>query len=108
LAIPGSIHNPQARGCHHLLQQGARLVTSISDVLETFQLEQQQGTNKVKTQSSISNVNNGLMQWIGFEMTTVDQILLRSQINIEEVIGELSNLELQGLVKTVPGGYIRC
>ena len=33
LAIPGSIHNPNARGCHYLLQQGAKLVTSSEDVL---------------------------------------------------------------------------
>ena len=32
-AIPGSIHNPLARGCHQLLRQGARLVESADDVL---------------------------------------------------------------------------
>ena len=33
LAIPGSIHNPLARGCHHLIRQGARLVETAEDVL---------------------------------------------------------------------------
>ena len=33
-AIPGSIHNPLARGCHRLIRDGAKLVESVGDVLE--------------------------------------------------------------------------
>ena len=33
-AIPGSIHSPVARGCHHLIKQGARLVDTVDDILE--------------------------------------------------------------------------
>ncbi|MBU3574453.1 DNA-processing protein DprA [Polynucleobacter sp. UK-Mo-2m-Kol15] len=33
-AIPGSIHHPLSRGCHQLIQQGAKLVQSPKDVLE--------------------------------------------------------------------------
>src|SRR3546814_223372 len=33
-AIPGSIHNPQARGCHALIRQGAKLVETVNDIFE--------------------------------------------------------------------------
>ena len=33
-AIPGSIHNPLARGCHYLIRQGAKLVETAEDVID--------------------------------------------------------------------------
>lgn len=33
-AIPGSIHNPLARGCHHLIREGAKLVETGEDIIE--------------------------------------------------------------------------
>ena len=32
-AIPGSIHNPLARGCHWLIRHGAKLVEEAADIL---------------------------------------------------------------------------
>lgn len=42
-ALPGSIHNPQARGCHQLLRDGARLVESVPQILEELSGWQQPG-----------------------------------------------------------------
>lgn len=39
MAIPGSIHSPQSKGCHWLIKQGAKLVDHVTDVLEELSLQ---------------------------------------------------------------------
>ncbi|CDZ75827.1 DNA protecting protein DprA [Legionella massiliensis] len=107
LAIPGSIHNPQARGCHHLLQQGAKLVTASQDVLEELGLSSQ-AVIKTNKSGALARNSKNLVKCIGFEITTIDQIVIRSGLNVEEVACGLATLELQGTIKAVPGGYMRC
>lgn len=107
LAIPGSIHNPQSRGCHHLLQQGATLVTSSADVLSELGLEK--GLSPIADiHTPLADGDKNLVQCIGFETTTVDQMILRSGLTHESVVCGLADLELQGLVQAIPGGYTRC
>ncbi len=107
LAIPGSIHNPQSRGCHHLLKQGAKLVTSSAEVLNEFATNAEPIPSTCKTTGLADEIQN-LVQCIGFETTTVDEMMRRSGFGVEAVIAALSSLELDGLVKIVPGGYTRC
>ena len=107
LAIPGSIHNPQSRGCHHLLQQGAKLVTSSDDVLDELGIDYEY-VSTGKAHNVLADENKNLVKCIGFETTTVDQIMKRCGLTIENVVCELAELELQGFVNAVPGGYTRC
>ncbi len=108
LAIPGSIHNPLARGCHYLLQQGAKLVTSVNDVLEELRIRPYMMAIDDKPIFSLASGNKNLVKFIGFETTTVDQIIRRSGYSVEEVTGQLAELELLGTIISVPGGYMRC
>ena len=105
-AIPSSIHNPQARGCHYLLQQGAKLVTSSEEVMEGLRLDYQPviKTNKPGT---LARDDENLVKCIGFETTSVDQIIIRSGLDVQEVACRLATLEIQGAIKAVPGGYMR-
>ena len=106
-AIPGSIYHAQARGCHCLLQQGARLVLSPQDVRDEMGLLCVEPIKDVPIISKICD-NQGLLQYIGFEPTTVEQIIDRSGFSLNEVLCVVVELELQGWIQVVPSGYMRC
>lgn len=105
LAIPGSIHNQQAKGCHHLLRQGAKLVTSYVDVLEELNIETQEIVDSSRVKG---NNKRSIIKYIGFEVTTIDQLVVRSGRSVDSVICDVTQLELEGLISAVPGGYMRC
>lgn len=106
-AVPGSIHNPQSRGCHHLLQQGAKLITSTQDILDELK-----PGNTIKSASNnsplLATTDENLVKCIGFEVTTIDMLCQRSGLDVNTVTCELADLELQGLIKAIAGGYTRC
>ncbi|MFY7698391.1 MAG: DNA-processing protein DprA [Legionella sp.] len=109
LAVPGSIHNPLAGGCHHLLKQGARLVASYKDILQELQLEcVELAANTNQIAISLASDDKNLVKWLGFDVVTVDQISQFSGWGIDKVVCHLAELELQGIVKAVAGGYMRC
>lgn len=107
MAVPGSIRNPQTAGCHRLLQQGAKLVTSVQDVLEDLSIE------RVKKQLngevfSTTNTQERLLHDMGDALIAVDQLVMLSGRSVEDIICDLVELELDGLVQSLPGGYMRC
>lgn len=109
LAIPGSINNPMTKGCHFLLQQGAKLVTSVQDVIEELDLSTGPSQKNVKQpQIRLARNQVNLVKCLGFEVADVDCLCQRSGLGLDIVMSELASLEIMGLIKSVPGGYIRC
>ncbi len=112
LAVPGSIGNPVARGCHRLLRQGAALVESISDILDAlgWQLSDVQAMPKPTTDDRRQPDSPALarvLSAIGPELTTFDEIVAGAQLAAAVAAAHLLTLELAGFVAQVPGGYIR-
>ncbi|HSW69220.1 MAG TPA: DNA-processing protein DprA [Gammaproteobacteria bacterium] len=111
-AIPGSINNPLARGCHLLIRQGAKLVETAQDILEEIGISiqpQKAGVSSSFTQEPVDldpKLQRVLAQ-IGYEVTALDAIILRSGLTASEVSSMLLPLELEGYVRAVPGGYMR-
>lgn len=113
-AIPGSIHNPLARGCHALIRQGAKLVERADDILEELSPQLQAilaggnaGEPAAATPPTLDNEYRHLISMLGDEPTAVDTLVVRSGLTAAEVSSMLLQLELQGLVGSVPGGYMR-
>lgn len=114
-AIPGSIHNPLARGCHKLIQQGAKLVETADDILAELlplaqaSLEKSQATEIYEKESpELDKDYMKLLENMGHEPVTTDILVARCGLTPEEVSSMLLILELQEIVASAPGGtYIR-
>ena len=112
-AIPGSIHNPLARGCHALIRQGAKLVETARDILdelgpmagawaaETVVGEPDTGTDETLT---LDDEYTQLLDYIGYDQTSIDALVTRSGLTPAEVSSMLLQLELGGHVASSPGG----
>ena len=110
-ALPGNIHNPMSAGCHHLIQQGAKLVTCVEDINEEFQhlnlSTQSKKMAKSEINTSQSLASDKLLDSVDFEVTPLDIVAQRSGIEVADVMSQLLEYELRGLVTSVPGGYIK-
>ncbi|SJM92279.1 conserved hypothetical protein [Crenothrix polyspora] len=105
-AIPGSIHNPLARGCNALIRQGAKLVETVEDILE----ELSQYNHKVEklvpfaVQSTLDLEQQTLLNLIMFGPTSVDSLVESTGESVEVISSMLLILELQGYIETTAGG----
>lgn len=105
LAIPGSIHSPQAHGCHHLIRQGAKLVETAHDVLEELQLDLPIPASDTSIESADSD--DPLLQSMGHTPVSFDALLLRNQLDTASLQAELLTLELSGQIARLPGGLFQ-
>jgi DNA processing protein len=108
-AIPGSIHNPLARGCHQLIRQGAKLVERAEDVLCELKISlSAQLVASSSTQPGqapkLDKEYKILLDALAFEPASVDSLIERTGMNSESIASMLLILELDGHVAPHPGG----
>ena len=116
MAIPGSIHATQARGCHALIRQGAKLVESAQDVLEDLQLAPRlsRGLNDPEAENDTTDADdpsthaeNPLLQAMGWAPLSLDDLQATSGLAIGPLQAQLMALELDGEVVRMPGGLLQ-
>ena len=111
-AMPGSVHNPQSKGCHWLIKQGAKLTEAVEDVLEELaDIKLVPNQNPVHNQGSSAKSPQLETEYIDLlgcfdqHTTQIDKLISRSGLTSEQVSSMLLVLELQGYVVAQPGGY---
>ena len=113
MAIPGSIHNALARGCHRLIKDGAALVETVEDVLETLGLMvlatpansgAEPHDQKENPDGRLDSGAEILLNALGFGPTDLDRLVERTGLAAQSVISKLQLLELEGRVESLAGG----
>ena len=110
-ALPWSMLHEGGKGCLRLLRDGAKMVQTIEDILEELgplHTLQQDLFKPAQEQEGGPRNASGLLDLVGFEVTTLDQLVQRSCQPVAAVLSELSVLELGGQIARCAGGYIRC
>ncbi len=113
-AIPGSIHNPHARGCHHLIRQGAKLVDQAADIIDDIgsllgYVAEQTQTADNPSPTQLDKDYLQLLDAMGYDPVSMDILIQRSGLTIEQLSSMLLILELNDYIQPAPGGlYIRC
>ncbi|MDA3912908.1 DNA-processing protein DprA [Oleiagrimonas sp.] len=118
-ALPGSIHNPLARGCHRLIREGARLVETVDEILQSLvPLARAQGHELAARLAADAGVDSPsptsqimedpqsrrLLDALGHDVATLDELHERSGLEPAELSSMLLMLELEGRVAGVAGG----
>jgi DNA processing protein len=122
-AIPGSIHNPLAKGCHHLLRSGAKLVETSQDIQEELQTSGlvQRGVpispltvqnNVISDEVVLHDLgialdydNQLLIQSLAHEATPIEILVNRTGFSVAKLTALLARLELNGQVVARAGAY---
>ena len=112
-AVPGSVHNPLARGCHRLIRDGARLVETPEEVLDGLQCDLFRCVPEALTAGSTDGPDpvgaldrdcKILLNACGFEPVDVDTLVARTGFSAAAVASMLVLLELRGEVESSAGG----
>jgi DNA processing protein len=104
-AIPGAINSRKSKGTNQLIKEGkAKLLQNSEDILSEFNLKSTKSEkNPVNISLNLSLVENKIYSMLGSEIKHIDDILEESGLSISEILVSLTNLELKGIVRQMPG-----
>jgi DNA processing protein len=108
MAIPGSIHATQSKGCHLLIKQGAKLVESAQDVLEELRWPDPFAQVPLAlSPASETPPDNDLLAALGHDPVSLDALQARCGWPTADLQAQLLELELMGQVGRLPGGLFQ-
>jgi DNA processing protein len=107
-ALPWSMLHRGGRGCLELLRDGATLVRDVDDVLEELRPLVDVLRERLPVATQEAPAASAILDMVGFEPTSPDALKKATGLSVAEVSRRLTMLELEGLIRRCPGGYIRC
>lgn len=104
-ALPGSVHNPQARGCLGLIRDGAVLVRDLDDILDELPDRERAASSGPWPPGAAEA--DPLLAWLSDTPTPVDALVGLTGLSVADCQRRLLALELEGRAGPAPGGWVR-
>lgn len=103
LAVPGNINAPQSKGANRLIQQGARPLLKVEDILEALKIDNVQSHQQARQILPADALEASILVLMSAEPLHIDEIRTQSGLSIDKVSATLTMLELKGMVRQVGG-----
>lgn len=100
-ALPGTITSPKSRGTNRLIQEGAKLVTRVEDVLEELNLRLVPEQLVMQELIEVTDPEADLLQFLSREPVHIDEVTRQCDLPVSTVSSTLAMMELKGIVKQV-------
>ena len=102
-AVPGNIYNRKAAGTNRLIQDGAKLVQTVTDVLDELNIAHDNVRVRTTTQqvAPANSTEQALLDHLQAEPIHIDELVRLSGLSTAEVSSTLTILELKGLAQMV-------
>jgi DNA processing protein len=105
-AVPGSVLDPMSAGCHRLIQQGAKCVTAVSDILEDLGIEAGPPglpLNNDPDFDTLSALEKHILHLLTEKTLSADELSQQTSRGFDQVASSLLALELKGKIRALPG-----
>jgi len=109
-AVPHNIFSKTGRGSNRLIQDGAKLVMRVSDVLDELNITHRNTQTRITTEQvqPENDTERMILEQLGADPVHVDMIIRRTQLSAATVTSTLTLLELKGLAEIAgPMQYCR-
>ncbi|HHX34550.1 MAG TPA: DNA-protecting protein DprA [Gammaproteobacteria bacterium] len=107
-AIPGSIHSPSARGCHLLIRDGATLIETVGDILQSLQGWQSAAQPEQPAVQQSLELQHPLLELLKVQPLDIDSLVELSDLPLQEVLRLVTEFEIEGNITNEAGVWIYC
>lgn len=103
MCIPGEISNPNTQGIYKLLKNGATMVTESNDILDALGWEVKKEVQTQLTLPTLTPDEEKIYEYVKIEERGVDELLSLTGLSFDNLLMNLTTMELKGIIKQVGG-----